>query len=166
MIYFLYLCIANQKKPKMFEILRSFETKYGYLKKKGLTIEGLAMVDVKKKKHVIKVTRPLVFDNRLIPKRFEGLDVKTSIKINTNMPAEFAVDRTKPDWHKIHYIWAPERFMKYVERCENEIKTQLENPGMTKAELLDALCFGNFEEHKQKSLQLVKEGKLPAYSAN
>ncbi len=150
----------------MFEILKSFETKYGYLKKKGLTIEGLSMVDVKKKKHVIKVTRPLVFDNRLIPKRFEGLDVKTSIKINTSMPTEFTVDRTKPDWHKVHYMWAPERFIKYVERCENEIKAQLENPGLTKAELLDALCFGNFEEHKQRSLQLIKEGKLPAYSAN
>lgn len=150
----------------MFEILKSFETKYGYLKKKGLIIEGLAMVDVKKKKHIIKVTHPLVFDNRLIPKRFEGLDVKTSIKISTSMPTEFNVDRTKPNWHKIHYIWAPERFVKYVERCENELKVQLESPGMTRSELLDALCFGNFEEHKQKSLQLVKEGKLPAYSAN
>ena len=45
----------------MFEILKNFETKYGHLKKKGLTIEGLAMVDVKKKKHVIKISRPLIF---------------------------------------------------------------------------------------------------------
>ena len=37
---------------------------------------------------------------------------------------------------------------------------------MTKKELLDALCFGNFEEHKLKSNQLIKEGKLPAYSEN
>ena len=56
--------------------------------------------------------------------------------------------------------------MKYVERCEKEIKAELNSPTMTKEELLDALCFGNFEEHKQKSLQLVKEGKLPAYSGN
>ncbi|OFY85497.1 MAG: hypothetical protein A3F72_09985 [Bacteroidetes bacterium RIFCSPLOWO2_12_FULL_35_15] len=150
----------------MFEILKSFETKYGYLKKKGLTIEGLAMVDVKKKKHVIKISRPLVFDNRLLPKRFEGLDVKTNIKLSTEMPKEFNVDRTQPDWHKKQYIWAPERFVKYVERCEKEIKAQLNNPQMTKPEILDALCFGNFEEHKLKSLQLVKEGKLPAYHEN
>ena len=150
----------------MFEILKSFETKYGYLKKKGLTIEGLAMVDVKKKKHVIKISRPLVFDNRLLPKRFEGLDVKTNIKLSTEMPKEFNVDRTQPDWHKKQYIWAPERFVKYVERCEKEIKAQLNNPQMTKPEILDALCFGNFEEHKLKSLQLVKEGKLPAYCVN
>lgn len=150
----------------MFEILKSFETKYGYLKKKGLTIEGLAMIDVKKKKHVIKISRPLVFDNRLLPKRFEGLDVKTNIKLSTEMPKEFNVDRTQPDWHKKQYIWAPERFVKYVERCEKEIKAQLNNPQMTKPEILDALCFGNFEEHKLKSLQLVKEGKLPAYHEN
>jgi hypothetical protein len=150
----------------MFEILKSFETKYGYLKKKGLTIEGLAMVDVKKKKHVIKISRPLVFDNRLLPKRFEGLDVKTNIKLSTEMPKEFNVDRTQPDWHKKQYIWAPERFVKYVERCEKEIKAQLNSPQMTKPEMLDALCFGNFEEHKLKSLQLIKEGKLPAYHEN
>ncbi len=147
----------------MFEILKHFETKFGHLKKKGLTIEGLAMVDVKKKKHVIKISRPLVFDNRLLPKRFEGLDIKTNIKIGTNMPKEFAVDRTQPEWHKKQYIWAPERFVKYVDRCEKELKAELNSPLMTKQELLDALCFGNFEEHKQKSIQLIKEGKLPAY---
>lgn len=38
----------------MFEILKNFETKYGHLKKKGLTIEGLAMVDVKKKETCYK----------------------------------------------------------------------------------------------------------------
>jgi hypothetical protein len=150
----------------MFEILKSFETKYGYLKKKGLTIEGLAIVDVKKKKHVIKISRPLIFDNRLIPKRFEGLDVKTNIKLGVDMPAEFDVDRSQPDWHKKQYIWAPERFERYVDRCENEIKDQLNNPQITKPEILDALCFGNFEEHKQKSIQLIKEGKLPAYCEN
>ena len=150
----------------MFEILKSFETKYGHLRKKGLIIEGLAMVDPKKKKHVIKISRPLIFDNRLLPKRFEGLDVKTNIKLNDSMPKEFSVDRSLPNWHKTQYIWAPERFQKYVDRCEKEIKAELNSPTMSKEELLDALCFGNFEEHKQKSLQLIKEGKLPAYSGN
>ncbi len=150
----------------MFEILKNFETKYGYLKKKGLIIEGLAMVDIKKKKHVIKISRPLVFDNRLIPKRFEGLDVKTNIKMCEDLPKEFDVDRTHPDWNKTQYIWAPERFVKYVERCEKEIKAELGSPLMTRTEMLDALCFGNFEEHKQKSQKLIKEGKLPAYCAN
>ncbi len=150
----------------MFEILKSFESKYGHLKKKGLTIEGLAMVDPKKKKHVIKISRPLVFDNRLLPKKFEGLDIKTNIKMTDDMPTEFMVDRSKPEWFKLQYIWAPERFQKYVDRCEKEIKAQLNAPQLTKEEVLDALCFGNFEEHKQKSMQLIKEGKLPAYHEN
>ena len=150
----------------MFEILKSFEAKYGHLKKKGLTIEGLAIVDVKKKKHVIKISRPLIFDNRLIPKRFEGLDVKTNIKLSTEMPEEFAVDRSIPDWHKKQYIWAPERFEKYVNRCENEIKEQLECPESSRLEILDALCFGDFNSHKEKSIKPKKEGKLPAYNEN
>lgn len=150
----------------MFEILKSFEAKYGHLKKQGLTIEGLSIVDVKKKKHVIKISRPLIFDNRLLPKRFEGLDVKTNIKLSTEMPEEFIVDRSQPDWHKKQYIWAPERFEKYVDRCEEEIKVQLNTPQLTKSELLDALCFGNYEEHKEKSSRLIKEGKLPAYCEN
>jgi hypothetical protein len=150
----------------MFEILKSFESKYGHLKKKGLTIEGLAMVDPKKKKHVIKISRPLVFDNRLLPKRFEGLDIKTNIKLSEDMPVEFKVDRSKPDWFKTQYIWAPERFEKFVNRCEKEIKEQLNAPELSKQELLDALCFGNYEEHKSKSKQLIKEGKLPAYHEN
>lgn len=150
----------------MFEILKSFETKYGHLRKKGLTIEGLAMVDPKKKKHVIKISRPLVFDNRLLPKKFEGLDIKTNIKLTEDMPMEFKVDRSKPDWFKTQYIWAPERFEKFVNRCEKEIKEQLNAPELTKKEILDALCFGNYEEHKTKSKQLIKEGKLPAYREN
>ena len=150
----------------MFEILKNFETKYGHLTKKGLTIEGLSIVDVQKKKHVIKISRPLVFDNRLLPKRFEGLDVKTNIKLSTEMPVEFLVDRSQPDWHKKEYIWAPERFEKYVNRCEDEIKEQLDCPESSKLEILDALCFGDFEQHKEKSSRLIKEGKLPAYCEN
>lgn len=150
----------------MFEILKKFESKYGHLKKKGLTIEGLAIADVKKKKHVIKVSRPLVFDNRLLPKKFEGLDIKANIKLSTEMPKEFAVDRSMPDWNKKQYMWAPERFEKFVNRCEKEIKATLDCPEITKKELLDALCFGDFEEHKHKTLQLIKEGKLPKYCEN
>ena len=150
----------------MFDILKSFEIKYGYLKKKGLTIEGLAMVDPKKKKHVIKISRPLVFDNRQLPKKFEGLDVKTNIQMKEEMPTEFKVNRATPDWFKKEYIWAPERFEKFVERCADDIKKDLGNPNMTRKEMLDALCFGDFKEHRKKVNLLIKEGKLPAYSGN
>ncbi len=48
----------------MFEILKDFESKYASLKKKGLRVEGMNMIDPKRKKHVIMISKPFVFDNR------------------------------------------------------------------------------------------------------
>jgi len=127
-------------------------------------VNGLTMIDPKRKKHVINVTRPLVFDNRLLPKSFEGLEVKAVI--SGDMPMEFKIDRTKPDWQKSEYIWAPERFENFVDRCSDDIKKKLGNPKMTRDEVLAALCFGNYEEHKKKTQQLIKEGKIPSYRKN
>ncbi|HNP49163.1 MAG TPA: hypothetical protein PKK99_10960 [Bacteroidia bacterium] len=148
----------------LYDTLERFEKKFGYLKKKGLRINGLKMVDPKRKKHVIDVSRPLVFDNRLLPKTFEGLDVKAII--HGDLPMEFNIDRTKPDWQKMHYIWAPERFEHFVDRCSLEIKKQLGNPAMSRDEMLSALCFGDYEAHKLKTQQMITEGKLPAYGKN
>ena len=91
----------------LYDTLDRFEKKFGYLKKKGLRINGLKMIDPKRKKHVIDVSRPLIFDNRLLPKSFEGLEVKAII--HGDLPTEFKIDRTIPDWQKKVYIWAPER---------------------------------------------------------
>ena len=152
------------KKKKMYDSLKRFEIKFAHLKKFGLRVNGLAMTDPKKKTHVIQVSRPLIFDNRLLPKRFEGLDVKS--KIQGDLPQEFTINREQADWHKREYIWAPERFVKFVERCPEEIKGKLQNPTMNKKDMLAALCFGNFEEHKQKTEKLIKEGKIPAYKSS
>lgn len=145
----------------MFEILKHFETKYGNLKKKGLRIEGLSMIDPKRKKHVIMVSKPFMFDNRQLPKTYEGLDIKA--KIEGTLPKEFAI---KKDAVKKEYVWAPSRFEKYVDRCSDEIRKQFNNPKMSRQEMLDALAFGNFEEHKKKSLQLMKDGKIPPFKMN
>ena len=148
----------------LYDTLERFEKKFGYLKKKGLRINGLKMIDPKRKKHVIDVSRPLIFDNRLLPKSFEGLDVKAII--HGDLPSEFKIDRTNPDWQKKEYIWAPERFEHFVDRCSTEIKKQLGNLNMTRDEMLSALCFGDYEAHKKKTDQLVLEGKIPVYSNN
>ena len=148
----------------LYDTLERFEKKFGHLKKKGLRINGLKMIDPKRKKHVIDVSRPLIFDNRLIPKSFEGLDVK--MIIHGDLPTEFKIDRTNPDWQKKEYIWAPERFEHFVDRCSIEIKKQLGNLNMTRDEMLSALCFGDYEAHKKKTELLVSEGKLPGYSTN
>jgi hypothetical protein len=145
----------------MFEILKHFESKYGTLRKKGLRIEGLSMIDPKRKKHVIIISKPFMFDNRQLPKTYEGLDIKA--KIEGALPKEFLV---KKDAVKKEYVWAPPRFEKFVDRCADEIRQQFGNPNMTRQEMLDALAFGNFEEHKKKSLQLMKDGKIPPFKMN
>ncbi len=146
----------------MYETLKRFDKKYTPLKKLGLRITGLGFADARKKVHVIEVTRPFMFDSRLIPKRFEGMDVRS--KISGVLPEEFIIDREREDWQQYAYVWAPERFEKYVDRCSKEIKEQLKNPDMTRDEMLSALCFGNFDLHKEKTMRLIEEGKLPAYS--
>jgi hypothetical protein len=145
----------------MFEILKQFESKYGMLKKKGLRIEGLSMIDPKRKKHVILVSKPFMFDNRQLPKTYEGLDIKA--KIEGTLPKEFSFNK---DAVRKEYVWAPNRFEKFVDRCSDEIKKQFNNPNMSRQDMLDALAFGNFEEHKKKSLQMMKDGKIPPFKMN
>ena len=65
----------------MFEILKDFESKYSPLKKKGLRIEGMNMIDPKRKKHVIMVSKPFVFDNRALPKIYQGIEIKSKIEV-------------------------------------------------------------------------------------
>ncbi|MFN6039030.1 MAG: hypothetical protein ACK452_11230 [Bacteroidota bacterium] len=143
----------------MFQILKNFEEKYGSLKKKGLRIEGLNMIDPIRKKHVILISKPFLFDNRALPKIYEGLEIKS--KIEGELPEEF-----KPNTAKKEYTWAPLKFEKYVDRCSSEIRKKFNNPAMSRNEMLDALAFGNFEEHKKKSIQLMKEGKVPPFELN
>ncbi len=145
----------------MLDILKHFESKYGLLRKEGLRIEGLSMLDPKRKKQVIMVSKPFMFDNRQLPKTYEGLDIKA--KIEGELPKEFAFNK---DAVKKEYVWAPMKFEKYVDRCSEEIRKNCNNPDMSRQEMLDALAFGNFEEHKKKSLQLMKDGKIPPFKMN
>lgn len=145
----------------MFEILKSFESKFGSLKKKGLRIEGLTMIDPKRKKHVINISKPFLFDNRQLPKTYEGLDIKS--KIEGGLPEEFKIEK---EALIKEYLWAPIKFEKFVDRCSEDIKKQFGNPNMSRSEMLDALAFGNFEEHVKKSTALMLEGKIPAFKLN
>jgi hypothetical protein len=143
----------------MFQILKNFTEKYGTLKKKGLRIEGMQMIDPKRKKHVILISKPFIFDNRSLPKVYEGLSIKA--KIEGELPVEF-----KPNSIKKEYTWDPNKFETFVDRCSTEIRKKFNNPNMTRNEMLDALAFGNFEEHKRKSIQLMQEGKIPPFELN
>lgn len=147
----------------MLQILTRFKDKYKPLLKKGLIIEGMVVVDHARRKNAISVSKPFIFDNRNIPTSFDGIQVKK--RIVGEMPKEFQIDRTEPDWHKKEYIWAPERFELFVDRAFSEIKEKLGEADLTKEEALDAICFGNFEEHSRKVKMLVRQGKVPAYNS-
>ena len=142
----------------MFEILKDFESKYASLKKKGLRVEGMNMIDPKRKKHVIVISKPFVFDNRTLPKIYQGIEIKS--KIEGVLPVEFKVEAGKG------YVWAPQHFEDYVDRCTAEIRKTFNNPSMSREDMLDALAFGNFEDHKKKCKQLMQEGKIPALKLN
>ncbi|MFM8431949.1 MAG: hypothetical protein ACKOA1_04050, partial [Bacteroidota bacterium] len=101
---------------------------------------------------------------RELPKSFEGLEIKAII--HGDLPSEFSIDRTQPDWTKKEYIWAPERFEMFVDRCCDDTRKKLGDPQMTRDDMLSALAFGDFNAHKQKTDDLIKEGKLPRYSRN
>jgi hypothetical protein len=143
----------------MIHILKNFEEKYGSLKKKGLRIEGMNMIDPKRKKHVILISKPFIFDNRNLPKSYEGVEIKA--KIEGELPQEF-----KPVPDKKEYTWAPRKFELFVDRCAGELRKKFNNPEMSRQDMLDALAFGNFEEHKRKSIQLMQDGKIPPFELN
>ncbi len=137
----------------MYDILKRFEERYGYLKKMGVTFEGIQMIDPIKKKQAIVLTRPFIFDCRLLPKRYDGIDIK--IRIQGVLPEEF---KTKSG----DYPFAPENFEKYVEKHLDELRQHFEKPEMTKQELLDALAFGDFEEHKKNYQNILREKQRQA----
>ena len=146
----------------MYRTLDNFKERYKHLEKKGLRILGLKLVDPTKKSHVLEISRPLIFDSRVIPDRYEGLRIKR--RIHGPLPEEFQIDREAVDWHKKEYVWAPERFEKYVDRCSEEIRKELGDENMSREDLLDALCFGNFQAHKEKVDALIEAGDIPKYT--
>lgn len=131
----------------MYDVLRRFEERYGYLKKMGVSFEGIQMIDPIKRKHAIVLTRPFLFDCRLLPKRYEGIEIK--VRIKGSLPKEFTTTNG--------YIFAPENFEKYVSKNIDSIRSHFEKPEMTKQEILDVLAFGNFEEHKRNAQRIMRE---------
>ncbi|MBI3143449.1 MAG: hypothetical protein HYZ16_11545 [Bacteroidetes bacterium] len=136
----------------MQDILDRFEKKYAHLKKKGLRIEGLAEIDSIRKYKVIKVSKPFIFDNRLIPDKFEG--VKLQKRISGDLPNEFKTDQER-------FIWSPDRYERFVDRCGDEIRKKLGLDTMSREEMLDAMCGGNYQAHVEKVTQWAKEGRIP-----
>ena len=136
----------------MLDVLERFGKKYAHLQKKGLRVDGLAEIDSVRKYKVIKVSKPFIFDNREIPDKFEG--IKLQKRISGDLPEEFKTDKER-------FIWAPYRYELFVDRCAEEIRNSLGYEVMTREEMLDAVCGGNFDAHVTKVTQWAKEGRIP-----
>jgi len=134
-------------------IIAEFNRQYGYLRGFGLRIRGIAnLID---KYDVISISTPFIFDRAKLPHKFMGLDVRDGIN-ESDLPSEFRdLDPDKD------YIWAYQRFENYVDNHATLIRNTLGNQNMTRGEMLDALCFGDFNKHKAMCIEWHKEGKIP-----
>jgi hypothetical protein len=105
---------------------------------------------------VIIVEHPFIFDYRKIPKRYFGIEIKGG-PLMKNMPKEFQVRDSEKE-----YVWAPERYEKFVDRCTDEIRKELGDMSMSREEMLNALCpGGDFKAWIRQSREWEKEGKIP-----
>ncbi|MFC1731455.1 hypothetical protein ACFL6I_14145 [candidate division KSB1 bacterium] len=93
---------------------------------------------------VLSVQHPLIWDHSWLPDEYKGVKLSKAIG---KMPKEFTGKGVRY-WYQ---YWAPKRFEALVDRCFEEIKEFLEKPDATREEILDALAFGDFEEHKKKN---------------
>jgi hypothetical protein len=86
-----------------------------------------------------------------------GLTVRKGIHEN-DLPVEFKnIDKEK------EYLWAYQRFEAFVDKHVDLIRQKLGNSNMTKDEILDAICFGDFKAHKAQCLKSEIEGKIPKW---
>jgi hypothetical protein len=105
---------------------------------------------------VIGVSRPFIFDRRLLPNTYLGVGVRTTAR--PPLPQEFQGQK-----YPQGYVWSPPNYERFVDRCANEIRERLGNPTMTRTEMLNALVGRPFEEHLAACRRWVKEGKIPPF---
>lgn len=138
------------------EILSAFQRQYGHLTKCGLTIVGVT--DKGSGKPVISLTTPFIFDHRRIPRSFRGATLSVGFQ-ESDLPKEFQVSDISRE-----YIWAYQRFEKFVDDNQELIRTTLKKPEMTRGEMLDAICHGDFEKHKLQCIHWEEVGKIPKWT--
>lgn len=136
-------------------IISKFSNQYGHLKKYGLKIHGV--VNLIADHNVISISTPFIFDRTKLPDKFMGFDLRDGTAEN-EMPIEFQnIDNDK------EYIWAYQRFEEYVDNHADIIRETLGTPTMTRETMLDALCFGNFNKHKEMCLKWENEATIPKW---
>jgi hypothetical protein len=134
------------------QILAEFRKQYGHLEAEGLVIRYIG--NVIEYHYAIWIEHPLIFDQRKLPKWFMGIEVRDHISDIDSIP-EFQIEDRDTE-----YIWDYKRFEKFVDRNSALIRQKLGNPNMTREEMLDVLCDGDFNKHKEDCLRWEKEGRF------
>lgn len=129
-----------------------FRKEFGHLR--GLKINGPGVYHGGS--WVIGASHPLVFDKRLLPPTFLGIQVhKTTAH---PLPVEFQ-NQERPRG----YVWSPNNFSRFVDRCGDEVRRELENPNMTREDMLHALIGEPYEEFVTRCRGWVAEGRIPPF---
>lgn len=100
---------------------------------------------------IIYVTHNFIFDNRLIPKAFENVEVVNETKSIT-VPKEFNPEIELPLWE----VYSQKNYESFVENNFELIQKKLKSANMQKQEMLDALT-GGFKTHIQYYEQLKRK---------
>lgn len=108
---------------------------------------------------VIDYSHPFIFDQRKAPPAvYLGVDVKGGSP-GSEMPEEFQTGDVKQE-----YVWAYQRYEKFVDRCGDQIGQELGNPNMSREEMLDALTpGGNFQSWRSQCQIWEEQGTIPRY---
>lgn len=99
----------------------------------------------------ITVKTPFVFDRRLLPTMFHGIEV-LNVTIGKS-PSEFPEPLTDVP---LEEYYNPERYVRFVKRSLPEIRKKLKTPDLSEEDALDALT-GNFNKHIDWCNALAKE---------
>ena len=90
----------------------------------------------------ISIKHPFIFDNRLVPEEFNGIEVE-NITIG-EYPSEFDVPDDAVILNTDYYH--PEKYIKFVERELNTIGEKIKCKNLSKKEALNAIT-GDFDAH-------------------
>lgn len=109
-------------------------------------------------KIIIIVKHKFIFDNRLIPRSFEGIEIE-NVTIG-KFPKEFPDANTSMPWFE---IFSPDNYQRFVLNNIDVIRTKLNNMNLSTEEALDAITEGfriyemKCKEAKNKVIENSKE---------
>ncbi len=96
----------------------------------------------------ITVQHPFIFDNRLIPDSFDGIEVINMMV--GSFPKEFPSEK---DPLPLDELYSPKNYETFVDNNLDLIRQTLNSFNMTDREALDALT-GDFNKHKNRCKEL------------